>query len=334
MFLCDSATGLSAQEGQVSSNLDTAYSVVSVLGNPAGGCPDHGIAPGAVTFPGLSAVPFGHHVWTNILVTKKTKTVRLLVCVLVNKHNGQPVPTPSPTIANPTASPSESVTQPTASPSESTAPPTDITGSGGTEAPTASPSGSPTVSQPTASPTGSPTVNPNGTTDLTLDGFTFRCRIVTKTISKNVVTFEAQDIDAPTVTPLAGDSAGVQTRTVHLPAGTVFDSAGGGIVQNLAALVPCSGLGFPAILAGPAAYTSRACQPVNVTEYATVAIAGGASQNLQALNAAEVIAPGASAAVIAPNNSIGTVNSGPHGTASDASTTGTSFRMFTGNATS
>ena len=309
VFLCDTSTGLAAQAGQVSSNVNTAYSVVSVLGKPTGGCPNNGVAPGPVTFPGLAVVPNGHHVWTNVLVAQKVKRVRLLICVLVDKDNGHPVATPSPTA---TQLPGNGITAPSASPSESvsTAPPTDISGSGGTEAPTESP----TVSQPTASaeapsespsvsqPIVVPTVNPQGQTVLSIPGFTLKCRVVTKTIRKATVTFEAQDIDAPTVNPLAGDLAGVQTRTVPLPAGTVFDSAGAGIVQNTAALTPCTGTGFPALLSGPAAYTSRACQNVNITEYATAAIGGGASQDYGALNTSEVVTPNSSAALIAPNH--------------------------------
>jgi hypothetical protein len=124
----------------------------------------------------------------------------------------------------------------------------------------------------------------------------------------------------------------VQTRTVRLPGGTVFDSAGAGVTGNLTALVPCSGGGFPLILAGPAAYTSRACQPLNTTNYATATIGGGTAQDYGALNTTEVIAPNANAAVMAPNNSLNPVSVGPHGTASDASTTGSQFNVFSGNA--
>jgi len=35
---------------------------------------------------------------------------------------------------------------------------------------------------------------------------------------------------------------------------------------------------------------------------------------------------------VAPNNSLSAVNTGPHGTASDASTTGGHYALFTANA--
>lgn len=358
--LCDTGTGLQAAAGQVSTNLNTTYEVISVLGNPTGGCPNHGIAPGEVTFPGLATVPFGHHVWTDVNVIRKVKVIKFLVCVLVSKDNGQPVPTPSPSVTNPTASPTESVTQPTASPTESvtnpTATPTD------TNSPTVNPvTPTPTPTKthtytPTPTPTGTDTASttakitrhhgsgdpaPTPAPDVTapggyqfgqLPGFILKCHLVVKRIVRASVLFSAQDLDAPTVTPLAGDLAGVQTRTVPLPAGAVFDSAVVGATGNLTALVPCSGGGFPLILAGPASYTSRACQPLNSTNHATATEGSGLAQGYDALNTSEVISPNASAATMAPNNSLSPTSVGPTGSASNASVGGSQFTVFSGNA--
>ena len=79
--------------------------------------------PALSTFPGLAAVPFGHHVWVNETLITKVKRVRLLVCVLFG-HNGHPVPTPSVSAVNPTASAEATPANPTASASASVANPT------------------------------------------------------------------------------------------------------------------------------------------------------------------------------------------------------------------
>ncbi len=341
--MCNSTSGEAAAVGLFSNNLNTDYAVQYGVGVSSPGCPA-GETPALVTFPGLAAVPFGHHVWVNERLVTRTRTVRILVCVLVDRHDGRPVPTPSP--SNPTASPSitASVSQPTASP-------TDITGSGGTESPTespsvtqptASPSITPSVSQPTAEPTptpsGTPTINPNGSIGgLSLPGFTLRCRIITRTITRNVVLFEAQDLDAPVATPLSGDLAGVQTATLHVPAGTVFDTAAAGVSENVTALTHCLGGGFPITLNGTplgqvADYASAACQEVSVFEYSGATIGTGPFTDWLSLNTQELISPSAGGALVAPNGSITTANLGPHGTSPDASTTGDHWVNFTGNA--
>ena len=331
--MCNGTTHESAAIGLFSGNTNTTYAVQYGAAQ-APGCPIGQIpAANLTTFPALTNVPFGHHVWVDERVVTRTKTIRLLICKLVNKHNGHPVPTPTPSVGLPTATPTSE------SPS---APPTDISGSGGTE----QPSGSPSVSQPTASPTGSPTispsVNPQGQTQLTLPGFTLKCHIVTKTITKHVLLFQAQDLDAPVATPLAGDLAGVQTATIafgsaNLPNGTIFDHASNGIFLNTALLTPCSGAGFPTALAGPAAYDSAACQPNVVFEFAAAAAGASAPQDFQAQTTQEVITriPASSAnanALAAPDNSITATNLGPHGpTGAGAVTAGSHYVDFTGN---
>jgi hypothetical protein len=340
--MCNSTSHQAAVIGEFSGNTNTTYAIQWGTGVSAPDCA--GNVPGLHTFPALTNVPFGHHVWTDERVITRTKTIRFLICILVNKHNGHPVPTPSPSVANPTAGPTNSVAAPTASPS--TAPPTDISGSGGTEEPSASPSESPSVSLPTAGPTGtptvSPTVNPQGQTVLSIPGFTLRCHIVVKTITKHVLLFQAQDLDAPVATPTAGDLAGVQTATVPfgsatLPAGTVFDQAGHGINENLSALTPCAGAGFPTGLSGPAAYDSAACQPVVVFEFAAAAAGASPPADFQSLTTQEVISrnPPTQAnanADVAPDNSITTTNLGPHGpVTSGAVIAGSHDVVFTGN---
>jgi hypothetical protein len=320
-FLCDHASGLFAGVGEFSTNLNTAYTVQASFGVPTGGCPGNGPPATVVNLPALAGVPFGHHLWTHVLVTHKVKTIRILICILKDR-SGETVPTPTPSVALPTAS----VEAPS-----STAPPTDISGSGGTEEPSATPSTESPTASPSATPTGSPTVNPQGQTILSLPGFLVRCHIITRTIARNTVTFEAQDLDAPTVTPTAGDLPGVQTATRPLPAGTVFDIAGAGVNENLTGLVACSGIGFPAILAGPAAYTSRACQPLSVFEFATATVAAGSPQDYGSLDTSEVISPNASAALMAPNNSLSATGAtGPH--APTGSATGSVFHVFSANA--
>ena len=341
--MCNGTSHESAAIGEFSGNTNTTYAVQYGTGVapdcPAGQIP----AADLHTFPALSNVPFGHHVWVDERVITKVKTIRLLVCVLVNKHNGHPAPTPTATQPTPGITPS--VSQPTASPtSESpSAPPTDISGSGGTEVPSESPS----VSQPTASPTGTepvvtPTVNPNGSVSLGIPGFTLKCHIVTKTIRKHVLLFQAQDLDAPVATPLAGDLAGVQVATIPfgsptLPNGTIFDHANNGSTENLSLLTPCAGAGFPTALAGPAAYDSAACQPLVVFEFAAAAPGAGPPQDFQALTTTEVISrtPATSAnanALMAPDNSITATNLGPHGpVASGAVIAGSHYVDFSGN---
>lgn len=346
--MCNSTSGLAAAVGEFSGNLNTDYAVQYGVGtpSPAPGCPAGELPVANLhTFPALTDVPNGHHVWVKETLVKKTKTIRLLICVLVNKHNHRPAATPSPSIT-------ASVGAPTASPSETaTAPPTDISGSGGTEEPSESPTAaqptasaeSPTISQPTASPTGTepvvtPTVNPQGETVLGIPGFTLKCHIVTRTITKNVVLFQAQDLDAPVATPLAGDLAGVQTATIHVAAGTTFDHAAVGLSENTTALTHCAGGGFPIALNGTppgqvASYASAACQEVDVIEYAGFQIGGGPFTDFLSGTTTELISPSSGGALVAPNGSITTTNAGPSGPASSgASSTGDHLVMFTGNA--
>lgn len=163
----------------------------------------------------------------------------------------------------------------------------------------------------------------------------FRCFIRTITRPAASVTFSAQDLDAPTAAPAAGDLAGVQTRTVRVPSGTVFTDAGAGVNEDLTSLVACSGNGFPKTLPGPAAYVSAACQPVSAFDHATATIGTGAAQALAALDTTEGISPSGTAAapaLVAPDNSIAvTPATTPPGTASNASAGGSSFELFTGN---
>jgi hypothetical protein len=244
--MCNSVTDETAAIGEYSANLATTYAVQHGVG-VASGCPAGELDPSAlITFPALSAVPFGHHVWMNETLVTKAKTVKILVCIIVGKH--------------------------------------------------------------------------------------VRCHVVVRHYTRDFLVFEAQDLDAATVSPSATDAPGVQTAVTRVPAGTTFDHALWGTSEDTASLVGCSGNGFPAVLAGPAAYTTAACQPVDVAEYATYAVGAAVNPLPAAATLSEVISPSASGALIAPNNSLTAVNTGPHGTASDASVTGGHFALFTANA--
>ena len=170
-----------------------------------------------------------------------------------------------------------------------------------------------------------------------LPGFSLHCRIIVRTFQVHKILFEAQDLDALTATPVSGDLAGVQTATVSVPAGTTFDHAAWGASENVASLVACSGGGFPIAINTPgqtANYASAACQPLSVGEYATYST-GTVVNPLVATSPqviTEVISPSAGGALMAPNGSLTPVNTGPHGTASDASVTGGHFVTFSANA--
>ena len=184
---------------------------------------------------------------------------------------------------------------------------------------------------PSATPTSTVTPTPSPSAPPVVPGFTCHFRTVVR--AANLVVFEAQDLDAPTTAAPAGDQPGVQTRTVRVGRGLRFDHASGGLNANLTALTPCSGNGFPATLTGPAAYTTAACQPVAGFTYAAAAQGSGPLVALDTLNLAEGISPNATAALVAPNNSLVGTSTGPHGTASDAATAGSAFSVFTGNVT-
>lgn len=155
---------------------------------------------------------------------------------------------------------------------------------------------------------------------------TIVCHPATITITRNELLFEAQDLDA-TATGPATDAPGVFTRTVHLPAPQVFNHADAGANEDQTAMVPCA----PVALMGPAAYTTAACQPVGTFEF-TQAQIGMTHSSLTALATTEGISPNATGALVAPNNTISGVNTGPHGAAGDAVLTGNHFQLFTGNA--
>jgi hypothetical protein len=298
--MCNSTSGETAAAGLFSGNMSTSYAAQYGV-SVAPGCP---FGQGTLTdFPNLSAVPFGHHVWVSEQLITRTRTVRLLVCFL----------------GGPRVNPLETPTTPdTGTPSASTT--ALVVRHGVTPVPGVTEPGAPLIAGQ-------------------LPGDFFRCRIITKTITRNLVLFQADDLDAPVATPVAGDLAGVQTATVRVPAGTVFDRAGAGISENLTALVACTGGGFPITLNGTPAgevadYASAACQPVSVFEYAGAQIGTGPFTDWLALDTTEAISPSAGGALVAPNGSIaGGINSGPHGpAASGASVTGSHFVMFTGNA--
>jgi hypothetical protein len=322
--MCNSTTGETAAAGLFSGNMSTSYAAQYGV-SAAPGCP---FGEGTLTdFPNLSAVPFGHHVWVSENLITRTRTVRILVCFLGGPHHPPVVPTPTQLPVTPTTSPATSTTSP-ATGTTSPAPATSTTTAATTALVVRHGTPGPVVTEP-----GAPVIGGM------LPGDFFRCRIITRTITKNVVLFQADDLDAPTVTPVAGDLAGVQTAVVHLPRGTTFDRAGAGISENVTALTACTGGGFPITLNGTppgqvADYASGACQPVSVFEYAGAQLAGGPFTDWLSLDTTEAISPSAGGALVAPNGSIaGGVNIGPHGpTASGASVTGSHFVMFTGNA--
>jgi hypothetical protein len=329
--MCNSSSNETSAIGLFSSNLNTDYAVQYGAGvvtcQPAGQLP----AGNLNTFPGLAAVPFGHHVWVNETLVQRVKRVKLLICVLFDLHHHVPVPNPTESVANPTASPETSTANPTASATASVA------------NPTASATETPTVTPVTPAPTPSPTRTYNHDPGLgnvpgvqnILPGFTLRCHIVVRTFAINRVVFEAQDLDAPTVTPTAGDLAGVQFASVPVPAGTTFDHAVWGASENLTSLVACSGAGFPIPINTPgltANYASAACQPLSVGEYATYNTGATVNPLSGPATITEVISPSAGGALMAPNGSLTSTNLGPHGTASDASLTGGHFVTFSANA--
>lgn len=163
----------------------------------------------------------------------------------------------------------------------------------------------------------------------------FRCFLRPFVVTRAAVVFQAQDLSAPTINPLTGDLAGVQTRIVPVPRATVYTDAGAGVNQNTAKLVACAGNGFPQTLAGPAAYVSAACQPISTFDHTTYAVNNGAALSFLSGNTTEGVSPGtttADPALIAPNNTLAaTLASVPPGTSTGASTGGDSFTMFSAN---
>ena len=342
MQLCNDSTDYKAAAGLFSGNLNTDYAVqygaATTSGCPAGEIP----ATDLTTFPNLSAVPFGHHVWVDVQHTTVTRTIRLLICVLVNSH-GQPVPTPTPTptstsTATPTPTGTSTVTPAPVSPGTATPTGTPTSTATATATPTGTATTTALIRHHTTDPAPAPVTGPGAIPGNLLPGFILHCRIVTRTITRNALVFSAQDLDAPVATPVAGDLAGEQTATVRAPAGTVFNHATAGISENTTALTHCTGGGFPISLNATtspgvlSSYASAACQPVGVFEYSGAAISSGPFTDFLSLNTTELISPSTGGALVAPNGSITTANLGPHGTASNASTTGDHFVMFTGNA--
>jgi hypothetical protein len=289
--LCNSVTGDSAKLGLFSNNLTTVFQAQWAVAS-APGCPANGPLTGT-TIPALSAVPFNHHVWLNETLVTKVKRITILVCILEDKNTDKPAPMPTDTGA------------------------------------------------PSDAPLGQGQDHVPGLGDVPgtqdkLHGDFFKCFIIHKVIKRQTILFEAQDLDAPTGTPVAGDLAGVQT--VVVPLGPIFhhtvvsfDNATWGASENTATLVGCTGNGFPAVLAGPAAYTSGACQPISVGEYATYTAGLVVSPLTGPATATELVSPNNTDALMAPNNSLSAVNTGPHGTASDASTSGGHYALFTAN---
>jgi len=175
-----------------------------------------------------------------------------------------------------------------------------------------------------------------------LHGHFIKCFIVFKVIHKDFALFRAQDLDAPTATPVAGDLPGVQTAIVKLPKHTTFDYAAWGINANTTNIVACTGLAadgftYSRTLAGPAAYISGACQPAVEAGYATARIGTGASQDPTALDTTEVISGAGTAAdpaKVAPDNSLTATTPAafPHGTDPNASLVGGHLTVELGNA--
>jgi hypothetical protein len=190
----------------------------------------------------------------------------------------------------------------------------------------------PTTPVSTATPTPTPTSTATAPPVPVVPGFTCHFRTVHRIA--NAVVFEAQDLDAPMTSAPVGDQPGVQSRTVTAGRGLRFDHADIGLNADLTALTGCTGAGFPATLAGPAAYTTAACQPVAGFTFAAAANGSGPLTALDAMaNVSEGISPNAGAALVAPDNTLSGTSAGPHGTASDAATTGSSFTVDTGNVT-
>lgn len=304
--LCSSTSNAALQLGLASTNTSPTYSVDFAHGTlPAPGCPTAGVLAGpAVLNPGLSAVPFGHAVWTSVTYATRTVSHQVLICVI---SGVTPVVTPTPTATMPAA----------------TAP---------AMTPTMTPTSAPPVKTaalikrqlvaPTVAPTGG--AGPTSPPLIKHSGVRIRCHVATITLTRNEALFEAQDLNA---LGTATDAAGVFTAIVHLPSTSVYNHADAGVNEDATGLVPCAAVA----LMGPAAYTSEACQPVGTFEY-TQAEIGAVHSNLTDLATTEGISPSATAALVAPNNTITTVNTGPHGSATDAVVTGNHFELFTANA--
>lgn len=194
------------------------------------------------------------------------------------------------------------------------------------------------TSTPTPAPSATDTTSPSPSATATappvpvVPGFTCHFRNVRR--AANAIVFEAQDLDAPATSAPAGDQPGVQTRTVIIGRSQRFNHADAGLNADLTALTGCTGNGFPEALAGPAAYTSAACQPVAAFTFAATAQGAGPLTRLDAgTTVSEGISPSATAALVAPDNTLSATSAGPSGTASDAATTGSSFTVDTGNVT-
>ena len=315
--LCSSASNAALQLGLTSTNTSPTYSVAFARGTlPAPGCPTAGVLAGAAVLnPGLSAVPFGHAVWTSVTYATKTVTHQVLVCIISGLA---PVPTPTMT---PTVTPTMPAATAPATMPPATMPPT-------TMPPTTTPTKlaaliRPQLISPTVVPTGG--AGPTSPPLIRHSHGSIRCHVATITLTRNEALFEAQDLNA---LGTATDAAGVFTQVVHLT-GTpnVYNHADAGVNEDATGLVPCA----PVVLAGPAAYTSEACQPVGTFEF-TQAKVGAVQSDLSMLATTEGISPSATAALVAPNNSITQVNTGPHGSATDAVAAGDHFEMFTANA--
>jgi hypothetical protein len=147
------------------------------------------------------------------------------------------------------------------------------------------------------------------------------------------VTFSAQDV--------TGTPGPIYTHTVFISP-VRFTHADLGVIEdaNLIHLQPCASTiapVFPAVLTGPAAYTTGACQPVADFNYATKTIGNVTSAFGSGVTVSEGISgPGTvtSPALVAPNNTLNTApgaSTGPHGSATAAATAGGHFTMYTGD---
>jgi len=193
---------------------------------------------------------------------------------------------------------------------------------------TTPPTPAPTTPVPTPTGTTAPTATPSPTTTVTPAPprihRTFTCHWVKITLTRDQVLYAAQDLNA---TGATGDAAGVFTKIVNLPAAQVFNHADAGVNENQTAMVPCASTS----LIGPAAYITQACQPVATFEYTEASI-GASSAPLSSYTTSEGISPAATGALVAPNNSQSLVNTGPHGSSTDAATAGDHFVLSTANA--
>jgi len=139
------------------------------------------------------------------------------------------------------------------------------------------------------------------------------------------LTFAAQDV--------TGTPGPVYQAVVRTPV-TRFIHPDAGVIEDLTTLTPCLDAAsnpVPGVLPGPAAYTSAACHPVDRVEYATYQSGATVTALTAGPAAAEGISPAASPALVAPDNSASLVNTGPHGTSTAASATGSHFTVSTGN---